>query len=793
MIEYSDLLHQTNVYAHTSPYRNKELLTDHLDNTLAHFKRLENTLIINSCGVLNLDPDIVQELMYLGVQLHDIGKATPYFQHKKMRNPDYPISYTYSEELTYHSDLSGLIYLDKGLDLLSQHQVVNDSNYLMILLVVTMGVSKHHTSLKNLPEFKEKLINTSNYYKDNPHYDDLFSILKESKFYARDFNRLDIFTNLFTRAYTNTLDDDYLFILSQTFYGLLCLSDLIATKQYAQPNIDLNNERYTPEHTQNLIANYNRSDLKRYVSDYDNQRLFTTDLLAIEDINELRNNLALELNNDLRNITDTDTLYYLEAAVGSGKTHLANRFAIRMLQKGLVDKVIYTLPYLTISEQVESYTKTLDPLAVRVDSMTPVSYVRNEQGIDYGKTVLKRQTFDYRYPIISFVALFDLLFDTSTSSARKRMSLANSLIIIDEVQSINIKQLGYFTTMLLKYAEIYKFKILIMSATLPKISFITNQEGVSLIANSKEYIKHPCFASRNMLNTKFLNTESNVLDICRTLDLTKERLLVQCITKREAFATHELLSRAFPETNVLLFTGDTKKQERKELLEQLAVKNGNDYLHYNVILVSTNCIEAGVDIDMTKAILDLSFIDSLEQTSGRVNRNNLFTRYNSEIFIIDKENAKFLSSHKYFHTLELKNSIHGFFLNKTYDAYFERLLTSATNNLAKQNQQLLLSDYHYKDFSRELKVIVQEHVEFFVKSCPQAEELMEKYSELTQLFRTDYTNFDKHYLERLDCLIALQDYKEYATTTAQKEFVLNNYGDGLIFMEQSDYDRLLSI
>ena len=172
-----------------------------------------------------------------------------------------------------------------------------------------------------------------------------------------------------------------------------------------------------------------------------------------------------------------------------------------------------------------------------------------------------------------------------------------------------------------------------MSATLPNLARLCNtDEGfISLIEDSSKYFTDPLFRDRVQIDYKMLNIDKdNLFEDLKTKilkgskilqqqpDKFDNKIIVEFITKGAAKNFYEsLLSEVETRGSneeVILFTGDDSGIERKKIIQH--IKTGK-----NVILISTQVIEAGVDIDMDIGFKDISMLDSDEQFVGRINRN----------------------------------------------------------------------------------------------------------------------------------------------------------------------------
>ena len=157
-----------------------------------------------------------------------------------------------------------------------------------------------------------------------------------------------------------------------------------------------------------------------------------------------------------------------------------------------------------------------------------------------------------------------------------------------------------------------------MSATLPNLEILTDNQTqtVHLIEDREKYFKHPLFADRVIANYELLDQIITMDELMRHILSNigeKRKILVEFIKKSSA---EEFYKKIKDENTcpVFLMTGDSSIQDRKKIIENIKEMR-------SVLLIATQVIEAGVDIDMDIGYKDISRLDSEEQFMGRVNRS----------------------------------------------------------------------------------------------------------------------------------------------------------------------------
>lgn len=388
--------------------------------------------------------------------------------------------------------------------------------------------------------------------------------------------------------------------------------------------------------------------------------------------------------------------------------------------------------------------------------------------------VYNHQTQNYKNRVITFVQLFKMLFGRSKKDALKRCSLANSVIVLDELQTIDIALFNQFSDTMKIMAEVLNFKVLFMSATLPKSKSF---DSVDLV-DSDKFRSHRALAKRNVLDFSYFKG-SDQLDVLSEIDTKEKRILIHCITKREAKEVYESLSYDFENIqNLELFTSDTSKSERDKIVKTLQSKTGNEYDCKEMILVATNAIEAGVDISMNVAIVDFTMLDSLEQISGRVNRNDTFNPYDSKIYVINNENGSFLSRQKTALSSSMSiEKINETFSSKDYTEHMAKSVALGKKSKAYKEQKKYIHNISFRDISESMELITDDSMEYYDIYEEEASELEHLYRKYTMLMRESYVNYDHNYIKRLDVLKKLDKYKVKVTSKEDKQDLILQYGD----------------
>ena len=316
-------------------------------------------------------------------------------------------------------------------------------------------------------------------------------------------------------------------------------------------------------------------------------------------------------------------LYRLDLPTGGGKTLAAIRFAVLHAKKNKMQRVFYVAPFLSIIEQ------NADVIKSAVGDSVPVlehhsNLVQEEATPEQvAQTEYMQETWDAPMIITTFVQLLNTLFSGKMSSVRRFHALCESVIIIDEVQSLPPRMLSMFNCAINFLVRCCNATVVLCSATQPAFDKAERKmipcEPLISDAMFKQYT--PLF-QRTKIQDAGSFSMAELADLARKTLETTNSLLVVCNTKREAADLFHTLRET---TNARLFhlSASMCMAHRKQVLEELnTALAGKEKL----ICVSTQLIEAGVDISFGSVIRLAAGLDSIVQSAGRCNRHGEHTQ-----------------------------------------------------------------------------------------------------------------------------------------------------------------------
>ena len=699
----------------------------------------------------NKAKDLLKEIIMAIPIFHDIGKINPNFQIEKMGNKEIIRDENFIE--TKHSFISAIIYLSYF-----RNKIVNKVKGRKIkdllkefILYHAYIIERHHSDIDKIGKFVGKIN-----FKANPDTEQaikalpiskLIEAITKSKIYMKDLSLKkgstdNLIASFEDKKFINKNDKRrsekqgiYICIYIRWLYSLLVASDYYATSEFMNGGSfnevdDLNN-------IQDWINVYENTDLMKNIRKYQNENypMSMENLNKATNINILRSEIFCEAEEQIKN-NYQENMFYLEAPTGSGKSNTAMNLSFKLmsLNKDLC-KIFWIYPFNTLVEQnldtLENIfgkkENIISKIAV-INSLTPIKLKHvdckgniisendepdenNEKNV-YRQSLLDRQFLNYPMILSTHVSLFNTIFGESQQNLFGFYQLINSVIVLDEIQSYKNSIWTEIIYFLKPLSNLFNMKIIIMSATLPNLDRLSQgqSEAIFLLKNSNKFFKTDCFKNRVQLNYDLLDTKVddkfNQLKehLKQHLD-TDKKILIEFIKKRTAndFWLYLVEDEYFREKNIKIeyLSGDDSLAERKRILDK--IKQTED----TIVLVATQVIEAGVDIDMDIGYKNISKLDSEEQFIGRINRS---CKRKGITYFFQIDDAKDIYKNDIRvdseFTLE-KEKMREILINKNFGDYYNKILDVTKNNNKAYIKDFLgsIADLNYEYIDKHMKLI----------------------------------------------------------------------------------------
>ncbi|MBS4209384.1 CRISPR-associated helicase Cas3' [Bacillus sp. FJAT-50079] len=396
-------------------------------------------------------------------------------------------------------------------------------------------------------------------------------------------------------------------------------------------------------------------------------------------------------------------IYQLSIPTGGGKTLASLRYALKHAKLKGKDRIIYVVPYTTILEQnadavrkiIQNDEKVLEHHANVIDN------AENENEPDYyrearqKKMQLARDNWDYPIIFTTMVQFLDTFYAKGTRKARRLHNLTNAIIIFDEVQSVPVKHISLFNNAVNFLHHFGGSSIVLCTATQPSLTKtnypLLMDEGTEMVKNLREVVK--AFERVSIVNKieKEGWTSEKISEFAVEELNEKQSLLIILNTKKAVLNVYQQL-KDLQGYCVYHLSTSMCPQHRKDILKRVKdkLKSPNE----KVVCISTQLIEAGVDIDFECVIRSLAGLDSIAQAAGRCNRHGERTK--GTVYIIrakDEELSKLpeialgqkVTEEDVLTRGKLANDLLG---PKAIQTYFDFYLTKAANEINMTDSKL---------------------------------------------------------------------------------------------------------
>jgi len=330
---------------------------------------------------------------------------------------------------------------------------------------------------------------------------------------------------------------------------------------------------------------------------------------------------------------DDRGLFSLTVPTGGGKTLSSLAFGLAHAERHKLDRVIYAIPFTSIIEQTASVFR--DVFADAPEETILEHHCNTDPDNETPTTRLVTQNWDAPIVVTTNVQLFESLFAARTSSCRKLHNICNSVIILDEVQAIPVDLLQPTLAAIDELVRNYGSTVVLCTATQPALRKSEDfRIGLSDIA---EIIPNPpqLFERLKRVQISHIGAQSDG----QLTDRLNRYDQFLCIVNTRAHAANLYSSLALDagEKSNGLFHLSTLMcgQHRKTILDRVRqrLKDG-----LSCQVVSTQLIEAGVDVDFPVVYRSLTGIDSIAQAAGRCNREGKHAT--GQVFVFEPNEIK---------------------------------------------------------------------------------------------------------------------------------------------------------
>jgi CRISPR-associated endonuclease/helicase Cas3 len=589
---------------------------------------------------------------------HDIAKSNEHFQNKLNKLFTGVIGYSNHSYLSTYISILILSTDNKVRKYYFDKYGIDDYDFVSLNIIANI-ITSHHGNLKNIntlfnQEELDRMIvfinsNEAIHFIDfiNKHYTPDCGIVFEREYESLYLDEVQTDANV-----VNTWRDNSLKYYHDTQFNF---SQLIEA--------DKRDAGYNEQYLLDKLDEYNialKLNLKRHL-----KRLSANASPTL--LNQTRTAIRLEAKEILEyQLKNTDNrLFTITSPTGSGKTFMMLDLASTIQQLKGDYGIILSLPFTSIIDQtsnicsedlhldVLNYTSVsnsspeMDELQKNIE-INPSDEKTLKQLIYYS---FSEETFDYPFVITTFVQFFQTLISNRNSTLIKLPNFTKRVFLIDEFQSIPVNLYTFFYGIVQEFCYKYDCYAIFSTATMPSIKLNSERtyagitvdrvfqnfiEPTELLPDYK-YYNSPIFNRYRIelignvnlggtINNSQINSTMLVGNLMVELVKEEKSFMVVMNTVQDSLDVYSAISNSnrfnTPDDNIYLLNRLFAPSTRLRVINEVNQKLKRGEI---VILVSTQLIEAGVDLDFPVVYRDIAPLPSIIQTAGRCNRNGYYS------------------------------------------------------------------------------------------------------------------------------------------------------------------------
>lgn len=328
--------------------------------------------------------------------------------------------------------------------------------------------------------------------------------------------------------------------------------------------------------------------------------------------------------------------FTLTAPTGSGKT-LAVLNATLILRErlssayGRTPRIVYALPFTSVIDQtyhvlweilqetVTGFSSAPSPYLLKHHHLADVFYrAVEEEDLGFDAAMLLIESWQSEVIITTFVQLLHTLIGYRNRMLKKFNQLNHAIVIMDEVQNIPVEYWPLVTTVLKEAAKELDLRLILMTATRPE--WFSQGEAAELAGEPEDVVRFFRTLNRVRLYPDLEpRTVAEAAELFLSLYEPSKSYLVVLNTIRSSIEFYQCIREVLKDrvplfylsTNIIPAERERRLEELRRLLERGA----------KPVLVSTQVVEAGVDLDFDEVWRDIGPIDAVVQVAGRCNRH----------------------------------------------------------------------------------------------------------------------------------------------------------------------------
>lgn len=568
---------------------------------------------------------------YIGLS-HDFGKYTSFFQNK-LKDSNYSTKY-FCHSLT--SSIFSYFLVQRKLEYLNFEFEIKE----FLPLISFFVVKHHHTDLKSL-EYLDSILD-DDIDKVKNQIDDIFGNSKYINLELEELGleiKIEDFHSEYSKVIENIKRDIFYFNMIEdsalnrklAFLLLTFFSSLIDADKKSAGKLDDIERVDIPS---NIVDIYKKEKFKN---------------INNNQLNLLREEIYNKVIGKVEKIDLNKKIYTLTSPTGSGKTLTSFSFAIKLRNRikkelGYTPRIIYSLPFISIINQnfdvfnevlsmLEDYKKSRSKYLLAHHHLSESKYEEDNEYLETEKSILLIEAWESEIIVTTFVQLLETIIGFKNKFLKKYHNIAKSIILLDEVQNIPVEYWNIVGNMLFYLSKYFDCHIILLTSTKPLI--FKDYETIELLDDNEKYYK--CNNRVRLIPNFKIKTLDDTLDFFSDIhnENPNNSYMFVLNTINSSIEFYIKLKELIDKRNLYYLSSNVIPKHRieriKEMKERLKKRE-------KIYLVTTQVVEAGVDIDFDIVFRDIAPLDSVIQVAGRCNREN---RNNvGDVYILSLFNEK---------------------------------------------------------------------------------------------------------------------------------------------------------
>lgn len=553
----------------------------------------------------------ISHITGLAGMLHDMGKYSDAFQEylkEAYTNPDHPPK----RGSVDHSTAGGKLLME-----------LYHSKYSLLIESISNAIYSHHGQLKDMvnPDGKSPFWERKNYRADlsfeivkQRFFQDMYTKEYLDKYVEQAVQEFQLLLQRLSSQYENQKMTQkqlrvFMVFLTKFIFSALLDADRTNTRQFEENEID-------SEVDVKSLFLYFEQQLEEYLDKFKSMPLKSEVALLRQRMSDMC----------AQKSTYNTGIYTLSIPTGGGKTLSSLRFALKHAKKYGKERIIYVVPFTTIIEQnadeVRNILKAkgylLEHHSNVIDEEDENEYVSLKEYQRRKKLKVAKDNWDAPIIFTTMVQFLDTFYKGKSRNSRRLHNLSNSIIIFDEVQALPIKCISLFNEALNYLKYVANSTVLLCTATQPALEYVKHN-----IKIDGELIDDLTTISKAFKRTSIINKIKangwNTNEIANFVEeqlLKVDSILVILNTKTAVRKLYQDLEGT--KAKLIHLSTSMCAAHRKKIIDEMRddLEKGRQ-----IVCISTQLIEAGVDVSFQCVIRSLAGLDSIAQAAGRCNRH----------------------------------------------------------------------------------------------------------------------------------------------------------------------------